>query len=91
MKKLNCLTKSLTKQHSGKTCRGMLYFFASEKNLQLILVRNHFFYYSAELILREIEFLDEIPKTRSGKLLRRVLRTREMGLPIGEPLKIKDY
>jgi len=45
---------------------------------------------SSEIALKEITFLEEIPKTRSGKLLRRVLRARELGLPIGNPLKIKD-
>ncbi len=44
----------------------------------------------SEIALREITFLEEIPKTRSGKLLRRVLRTQELGLPIGNPLKIKE-
>jgi len=46
---------------------------------------------SSEIPLDAIVFLDQIPKTRSGKLLRRILRTSEMGLPIGEPLQIKDY
>ncbi len=44
----------------------------------------------SEAAISEIEFLEEIPKTRSGKLLRRVLRARELGLPIGDPLKIKE-
>jgi len=44
----------------------------------------------SEIALREITFLEEIPKTRSGKLLRRVLRAQELGLPIGNPLKIKE-
>lgn len=33
---------------------------------------------------REIAFVDEIPKTRSGKVLRRLLRARELGLPEGD-------
>lgn len=45
---------------------------------------------SSEITLKEVVFLEEIPKTRSGKLLRRVLRTREMGLPIGDPSKMKE-
>jgi len=45
---------------------------------------------SAEISIAEIAFLQEIPKTRSGKLLRRALRTQEMGLPIGDPSKIED-
>jgi acetyl-CoA synthetase len=45
---------------------------------------------SSEISIAEIAFLKELPKTRSGKLLRRALRTQEMGLPIGDPSNIKD-
>ena len=40
--------------------------------------------------LTEIVFVEELPKTRSGKLLRRVLRARELGLPVGDPLKLRE-
>jgi acetyl-CoA synthetase len=33
---------------------------------------------------RELVFVDELPHTRSGKLLRRLLRARELGLPEGD-------
>jgi acetyl-CoA synthetase len=33
---------------------------------------------------QEIEFVDKVPKTRSGKILRRVLKARERGEPIGD-------
>jgi acetyl-CoA synthetase len=33
---------------------------------------------------QEIAFVDKVPKTRSGKILRRVLRARELGLPTGD-------
>jgi acetyl-CoA synthetase len=33
---------------------------------------------------KEIDFLDSIPKTRSGKILRRLLKARELGLPEGD-------
>jgi acetyl-CoA synthetase len=33
---------------------------------------------------KEIEFVDSIPKTRSGKILRRLLKARELGLPEGD-------
>ena len=33
---------------------------------------------------KEIEFVDNIPKTRSGKILRRLLKARELGLPEGD-------
>ena len=45
---------------------------------------------SSEVPLNEIEFIERLPKTSSGKLLRRVLRAREMGLPDGNPLEMKD-
>jgi acetyl-CoA synthetase len=33
---------------------------------------------------REIEFADSIPHNRSGKIMRRVLKARELGLPAGD-------
>jgi acetyl-CoA synthetase len=33
---------------------------------------------------KELDFRDELPKTRSGKIMRRVLRARELGLPVGD-------
>ena len=33
---------------------------------------------------KEIEFRSEIPRTRSGKIMRRVLKARELGLPVGD-------
>jgi acetyl-CoA synthetase len=33
---------------------------------------------------QEIEFVDSLPKTRSGKIMRRLLRAREWGEPIGD-------
>lgn len=33
---------------------------------------------------KEIAFIDNIPKTKSGKILRRLLKAREMGLPEGD-------
>jgi acetyl-CoA synthetase len=33
---------------------------------------------------REITFSDNLPKTRSGKIMRRLLRARELGLPEGD-------
>jgi acetyl-CoA synthetase len=33
---------------------------------------------------REIEFTDALPKTRSGKIMRRLLKARELGLPEGD-------
>ncbi|MBI2359231.1 MAG: acetate--CoA ligase [Deltaproteobacteria bacterium] len=33
---------------------------------------------------KEIEFRDSVPKTRSGKIMRRLLKARELGLPEGD-------
>ena len=33
---------------------------------------------------KEIEFVESVPKTRSGKILRRLLKARELGLPEGD-------
>ena len=46
--------------------------------------------FSSDVIVSEIVFLENLPKTLSGKLLRRVLRAREMGLPGGDPLEMND-
>jgi acetyl-CoA synthetase len=34
-----------------------------------------------DVIVQEVAFMDDLPRTRSGKLLRRILRARELGLP----------
>jgi acetyl-CoA synthetase len=33
---------------------------------------------------KEIEFMENLPKTRSGKIMRRLLKARELGLPEGD-------
>lgn len=33
---------------------------------------------------KEIEFVDSLPKTRSGKIMRRLLKAKELGLPLGD-------
>jgi acetyl-CoA synthetase len=40
---------------------------------------------------REIEFIDKLPKTRSGKIMRRILKAKEMGLPIGDTSTLEEY
>jgi acetyl-CoA synthetase len=32
----------------------------------------------------EVKFVDKLPKTRSGKIMRRVLKARAQGLPEGD-------
>ncbi len=43
-----------------------------------------------EVQFDEISFIPELPKTRSGKVLRRVLRVWELGLPSGNPSNLND-
>ncbi len=40
---------------------------------------------------REIEFIDKLPKTRSGKIMRRILKAKEQGLPIGDTSTLEEY
>ena len=39
---------------------------------------------------REIEIIQTLPKTRSGKIMRRVLKARELGLPEGDTSTLED-
>ena len=40
---------------------------------------------------REVEFIDKLPKTRSGKIMRRILKAKELGQPIGDTSTLEDY
>jgi acetyl-CoA synthetase len=39
---------------------------------------------------REIDFIDVLPKTRSGKIMRRLLKARELGLPEGDTSTLEE-
>jgi acetyl-CoA synthetase len=39
---------------------------------------------------REIDFVASLPKTRSGKIMRRLLKARELGLPEGDTSTLED-
>jgi acetyl-CoA synthetase len=39
---------------------------------------------------QEIEFVASLPKTRSGKIMRRVLRAQEWGEPVGDLSTMMD-
>ncbi|MDP2744143.1 MAG: acetate--CoA ligase, partial [Dehalococcoidia bacterium] len=45
---------------------------------------------AAAVAPREIEFVDKLPKTRSGKIMRRLLKARELGLPAGDTSTLED-
>ena len=38
----------------------------------------------AAIAPKEVDFVDDLPKTRSGKIMRRLLRSRELGLAEGD-------
>lgn len=40
---------------------------------------------------REIEFVDKLPKNRSGKIVRRLLKAKELGLPLGDTSTLEEY
>jgi acetyl-CoA synthetase len=40
---------------------------------------------------REISFIDKLPKTRSGKIMRRVLKAQELGLPVGDTSTLENF
>ncbi len=39
---------------------------------------------------REIEFISTLPKTRSGKIMRRLLKAKELGLPLGDTSTMEE-
>jgi len=45
---------------------------------------------SAAVAPREIDFLPTLPKTRSGKIMRRLLKARELGLPEGDTSTLEE-
>ncbi len=40
---------------------------------------------------REIDFIERLPKTRSGKIMRRVLKAQELGQPVGDTSTLENY
>jgi acetyl-CoA synthetase len=39
---------------------------------------------------KEIEFVPSLPRTRSGKIMRRLLKARELGLPEGDTSTLEE-
>jgi len=46
---------------------------------------------SAAVAPREIEFVTSLPKTRSGKIMRRLLKAQELGLPLGDTSTLEEF
>ncbi|MEK7571111.1 MAG: acetate--CoA ligase [Patescibacteria group bacterium] len=40
---------------------------------------------------REIAFIDKLPKTRSGKIMRRILKAKELGQEVGDTSTLEEY
>ena len=60
---------------------------ALKKNI-VIYVKKHL---AGHAYPREIEFKDNLPKTRSGKIMRRMLKAQELGLPIGDTSTLAEF
>jgi acetyl-CoA synthetase len=56
----------------------------ADEKLQLDIIGSARKKLGAAVAPKEIVFVDELPKTKSGKILRRLLKARELGLPEGD-------
>jgi acetyl-CoA synthetase len=54
-------------------------------------VRNHVAQHLGPIVKPEkVTFVDKLPKTRSGKIMRRVLKARAQGLPEGDVSTLEE-
>ncbi len=60
---------------------------ALKKTLQTYVKKN----LAGHAYPREIEFVKKLPKTSSGKIVRRFLKAKELGLPIGDTSTLERY
>lgn len=58
------------------------------KNKIALFIKKHL---AGHAYPKEIEFVDRLPKTRSGKIMRRYLKAKELGLPIGDVSTLEEY
>ncbi|MBE9398091.1 acetate--CoA ligase [Pontibacterium sp. N1Y112] len=58
--------------------------FKADEALRKTLLGHARKYLGASIAPKEIVFRDNLPKTRSGKIMRRLLKARELGLPEGD-------
>ena len=60
--------------------------------MNIIILRNEFFKFLSNHILQSdvIQFADTLPKTRSGKIMRRILKTIAAGKDIGNFTTLAD-
>jgi acetyl-CoA synthetase len=64
--------------------------FQPDDNLRRELTRFARDKLGAGIAPREIEFVPSLPKTRSGKIMRRLLKARELGLPEGDTSTLEE-
>ena len=64
--------------------------FAASEDLELDIMNYVRKKLSPLAMPQEIEFVEKVPKTRSGKILRRVLKAKELGQPIGDVSTMED-
>lgn len=60
------------------------------KELRLDLMKFAKAKLSSAVAPRDIEYVETMPKTRSGKIMRRLLKARELGLPEGDTSTLED-
>ncbi len=64
--------------------------FTADDDLRLELLGHSRKRLGAAVAPKEIEFVDSLPHTRSGKIMRRLLKARELGLPEGDTSTVED-
>lgn len=57
---------------------------APDNKLKLDIIAHARRNLGAAVAPKEVSFVENLPKTRSGKILRRLLKARELGLPEGD-------
>ncbi|MFC2134687.1 acetate--CoA ligase [Bacteroidota bacterium] len=64
--------------------------FTADADLELIIMNFIRKKLSPLAMPQEIEYVDSLPKTRSGKIMRRILHAKEWGLEIGDTSTLED-
>jgi len=64
--------------------------FAASETLRLELLGFGRKLLGAAVAPKEIDFVPSVPKTRSGKIMRRLLKARELGLPEGDTSTLEN-
>jgi acetyl-CoA synthetase len=64
--------------------------FVAEEELQLSIVAHARKRLGVAVAPREVSFIADLPKTRSGKIMRRLLKARELGLPEGDTSTLEN-